>query len=109
MISNRCPKLLFALLIGMGLAMTSSYAVAQDAVSGSISGTVTDSSGALIHDATVTLTNTDRGEDIRVLKTNAAGFYTARSLPLGTYTVKISNPGFKTDVVTGLSCMSAMP
>ncbi|MGH9596489.1 MAG: carboxypeptidase-like regulatory domain-containing protein, partial [Edaphobacter sp.] len=69
------------------LAMFSVVASAQD-TTGSISGTITDSTGASVKGATVSLTNTDRGQNIRALTTNSAGFYTATSLPLGTYTVK---------------------
>jgi Carboxypeptidase regulatory-like domain/TonB-dependent Receptor Plug Domain len=69
---------------------------------GSISGTVTDSSGAVIKGATVTLTNTDRNHVERTLTTSSAGFYTGTSLPLGVYTVKVESRGFKTEVVTGL-------
>jgi hypothetical protein len=75
---------------------------AQDSLTGSISGTISDSTGAVIPGATVTLTNTDRGQDLRVLTTSSAGYFTATSLPLGTYTVKVANPGFKTETVTGL-------
>jgi len=100
--SYKSAKCVLALLVGIGLAISGGYAAAQSSVSGSISGTVTDSSGAVIQGATVTLTNTDRGEDIRVLPTNSAGFFTAESLPLGTYTVKIADAGFKTDAVTDL-------
>src|ERR1700741_1407198 len=69
---------------------------------GSISGTVIDSTNAAIQGATVTLINTDRNEVIRTLTTSDAGFYTANSLPLGTYTVRVSARGFKIDSVTGL-------
>ena len=99
--SCKFAKCVVALVIGMGLVIAGGHAAAQ-AVSGSISGTVTDPSGAVIQGATVTLTNTDRGQDIRVLTTSSAGFFTAASLPLGTYTVKIADAGFKTDAVTGL-------
>lgn len=75
---------------------------AQDTSSGSISGTVTDSSGAVIKGATVKLINTDRGATIRTVTTNGSGFYTATSLPLGTYTVEIADQGFKTADVKGL-------
>jgi uncharacterized surface anchored protein len=75
---------------------------AQDATSGSISGTITDSSGAAIKGATVKLINTDRGTTIRTLTTNGAGFYTGTALPLGTYTVQIVDQGFKTESVTGI-------
>lgn len=89
-----CALTLLLLLISFPL-------LAQE-VTGSISGSVTDSSGAAIPNATVTLTDTDRGQDLRTLTTSRAGFFTATSLPLGTYTVKIAAPGFKTEEVTQL-------
>jgi hypothetical protein len=66
-----------------------------------------DASGALITGATVTVTNTDRGEDIRVLTTSRSGFYSADSLPLGTYKVTFADGGFKTEVVTGIMLNAA--
>ncbi len=95
-----CSVLWVVLLAAIG-AVGCVGAQAQS-VTGNISGTVTDSTGASVKGATVTVTNTDRGQDVRTLTTDSAGFYTARSLPLGTYTVKIADPGFKTDSVTGL-------
>lgn len=100
--SYRFAKTLFTLVATVGLVFAGSYATAQSSVSGSVSGTVTDASGAVIQGATVTITNTDRGQDIRVIKTNSAGFYTAGSLPLGTYKVSVTAPGFKIEAVTGL-------
>jgi Carboxypeptidase regulatory-like domain/TonB dependent receptor len=90
-----------SLILAVLLSLTV-FAAAQDATTGSISGTVTDSTGAVIKNATVTLTNTDRGEVIRAVPTNSSGFFTATSLPLGTYSVKVEDVGFKTEVVTGL-------
>ena len=69
---------------------------------GSISGTIVDSSGADVKGAEVSLTNTDRGLLVRTVPTDNAGYFTATSLPLGTYTVKILSPGFQTQEVTGL-------
>ena len=83
------------------LSLSNTMAMAQE-VSGSISGTVTDPSGATVKGATVILTNTDRGQDVRTLTTSGSGFFTATSLPLGTYTVKISVAGFQSTSVTGL-------
>jgi hypothetical protein len=100
--SHKLAKCFFALLAAIGLAITVNYATAQSNVSGSISGTVTDASGAVISGASVTITNTDRGEDIRVTKTNGSGFFTAEALPLGSYKVTITDAHFKTEVVTGL-------
>lgn len=90
-------------LLCMAFVVTALVAAsAQDTSSGSISGTVTDSTGALIKGATVKLINTDRGATIRTVTTNSSGFYTATSLPLGTYTVEIADQGFKTENVKGL-------
>jgi Carboxypeptidase regulatory-like domain/TonB-dependent Receptor Plug Domain len=89
-----------AAVVVLVFAMT--FAHAQDASTGSISGTITDSSGALIKGATVILINTDRNHVERTLTTSSSGFFTATALPLGTYTVKVSDGGFKTDAVTGL-------
>ena len=71
-------------------------------ISGSISGTVVDATGASVSGAVVTLTNTDRAYVERTLKTDKAGYYTASSLPLGNYSVTVAMKGFKTVAVTGL-------
>src|SRR5690242_12359216 len=71
-------------------------------VTGSISGTVVDPSGAVVSGAIVTLTNTDRAHVERTVKTDKAGFYTASSLPLGTYSVGVTMKGFKTGTVSNL-------
>ncbi len=91
---------LFVLTLVAGLATAG---LAQDATSGSISGTITDSTGAVIKGATVVLINTDRNHVERTLTTNGSGFYTATALPLGIYSVKITDSGFKTSTVTTLS------
>lgn len=91
----RCFSVVAVLAVAMGAAS------AQE-VTGNISGTITDGSGAAVRGATVTLINTDRNATVRTLTTNGAGFYTATSLPLGTYSVKVADPGFKTDTLTGL-------
>ncbi|HLG99168.1 MAG TPA: carboxypeptidase-like regulatory domain-containing protein [Bryobacteraceae bacterium] len=64
---------------------------------GSILGAVTDSSGASIASATVTVTNKATGVP-RPLATNAQGLYNAPALPAGDYEVRIEMLGFKTEV-----------
>jgi len=86
--------LISSTLLLLCLLLSATTLRAQD-VTGSITGTVKDSSGAVVSGATVALTNLDRGQVIRTLKTNADGFYTATQLPLGTYTVNVDAPGFK--------------
>lgn len=63
--------------------------------SGSISGTVKDQTGAMVNGATLTLTDVDRGQQMRKLSSNRDGFYTATQLPIGTYDLAVDAPGFK--------------
>jgi len=84
------------------LLMVGSVLARAQEVSGSISGTVVDATGASVSGALVTLTNTDRAFVERIMKTDKAGYYTASSLPLGNYSVTIATKGFKTTTITGL-------
>jgi len=52
---------------------------------GSISGTVTDSSGAVLAQAAVKMTSREQGT-VRTINTNGAGVYQFQFLPAGTYT-----------------------
>ncbi len=64
---------------------------------GTITGTVTDSSGAVIPGATVTLTNTDTNL-ILVRKSSGDGVYTFTPIKVGHYKVQVDATGFKTTV-----------
>jgi hypothetical protein len=68
---------------------------------GSISGTVTDTTGAAVPDATVIVTNV-RTQATFAARTNNTGFYTAPSLPVGEYAVTAEKTGFKTAVSSGI-------
>ena len=70
-------------------------AAAAQAVTGTILGLITDSTGAVMPGTTVTLTNTGTGL-VRVVTTDSNGEFTAPSLPTGTYAVKAELSGFKT-------------
>ena len=61
-----------------------------------ITGIVTDASGGAIPNATVTATNAGTGVG-RSVTTNEAGSYTLTPLIPGTYTIKITTAGFKTE------------
>jgi hypothetical protein len=69
---------------------------------GSITGTVTDASNAVIVGATVTLTDVDRGVS-RTLTSDTAGQYSAPSLTPGTYSVRAEFTGFQTLNRTGIT------
>jgi len=61
---------------------------------GSITGTVTDPSGAAVANAAVVVASPDHGID-RHTVTNSAGEYSASALPGGTYNVIVTATGFK--------------
>ncbi len=68
---------------------------AQIAGTGNIQGTVADATGAIIPNAAVTLTN-EATHVQRATKSSGAGVYLFPNLPIGTYDLSISEPGFKT-------------
>lgn len=81
------------LLVILGLAFFSSNIYGQAA--STINGTVTDPTGAVVPNAKVTLTNEANGF-VRSTTSNGTGFYSAPALEVGTYTIQVEAPGFKT-------------
>ncbi|MBC7926002.1 MAG: TonB-dependent receptor [Bryobacteraceae bacterium] len=69
--------------------------VSAQSTTAKIVGTVTDSTGAVLVDAKVTITE-ERTSLTRNTTTNAAGIYTVPYIPSGTYTVAVGTTGFKT-------------
>jgi hypothetical protein len=83
----------------MGIAETKR---AEAQVSGAtLSGVVTDLSGALVPNAAITISNTDTGAT-RSITSNAEGFYSAPNLNPGNYEVKVSAKGFSTSLQKGI-------
>jgi len=78
-------------LAAVGLLAVASWG--QTAGTGTITGTVTDSSGAVIPNATVVITNTDTGV-ARTIQTNSDGSYTATFLQPGHYEVVVGGGAF---------------
>jgi hypothetical protein len=72
---------------------------------GTILGTVTDSSGGVVPNATVKITNIDEGTS-RTLMTDKTGNYAAVDSKPGHYTVEVSNAGFETSLMTGLELVA---
>jgi Carboxypeptidase regulatory-like domain len=68
--------------------------VARAGVGGSISGTVTDSSGAVVAKASITVTNMDTGVQ-QAVTTDDKGFYSFLDLPVGHYALLVLTKGFK--------------
>jgi hypothetical protein len=89
-------KHLVALIFALAaLVIAPLYARGQE-LEGTFTGTVTDSSGAVIPHAIVTLTLSGVGAQARVVQTNADGNYTATNLPAGTYSITVAAQGFAT-------------
>jgi len=68
---------------------------------GTISGTVTDSSGRVINNVQITITNLATGVT-RDVTTNEDGFYSAPNILPGTYQAKFTAQGFKGELRTGI-------
>ena len=74
---------------------------AQVAGTGNIQGTVVDATGALIPNATVTLTDAST-QVKRTTLTDQAGVYVFPNIPIGTYNLKVGATGFETYERTGI-------
>ena len=97
--SVRCAKWFGALLFAMVISFSTGQVFAD--VTASISGTVTDTSGAAIEGATVIATNV--GTQVTAEQTtNGQGFYSFQALPLGKYTIEVRKDGFKTFIKTDI-------
>jgi carboxypeptidase family protein/TonB-dependent receptor-like protein len=81
-----------SLLFGLALLFVSLSLAAQD--NASLTGTVKDSSGASVPNATVVVTDTEKGVT-RQLTSNTDGEYLAGGLPAGVYSIQVSAAGFK--------------
>ncbi|HXY26324.1 MAG TPA: carboxypeptidase-like regulatory domain-containing protein [Candidatus Acidoferrum sp.] len=73
-------------------------AMSQSSSTGTVSGTITDSSGAAVPDAAVSLIDAATGS-ARPTTTNDKGFFIFAYVNPGTYNVKVSKQGFKTTMV----------
>ena len=81
----------------------SSFSVAHaQIVGGSISGTVRDTSGAVVTGAAVTVHQVETGAT-RTIATNSDGRFYAPSVPVGNYLVSVAHDGFQTDQRSGIS------
>jgi hypothetical protein len=86
-----CRSALLSLLVLVLMLAQGAFA---QGVTGSITGTVTDSTGAAIPDATVTIRNTATNS-VHTVKTSEVGSYTVPQLPPGQYTVQVDKVTFK--------------
>jgi len=94
-VQNR-PRLLSAILgVAFIVALAAPQRVSAQVLYGSIVGEVRDASGAAVPGATVTITNKETNQS-REAKTDSAGSYNFIDVQTSTYTVKVTQQGFKT-------------
>ena len=91
--SRSCLELFLFTLLAFGWSWAG--------ITGSISGVVTDPSGAVVAGATVTATNVQTGVKT-TSTTDGKGFYSFASLPVGTYDLEITQIGFRTSQKAGM-------
>jgi outer membrane receptor protein involved in Fe transport len=86
-------------LLAIALVTVSVPTFAQPAQTGTISGEVKDSTGAVLPGVTVTITSQDRGFQ-RVSVSDGNGRYVFPAVPIGLYTISATLQGFQTATVT---------
>jgi hypothetical protein len=83
----------------LAFVVLATASLAAQTFRGTILGTVTDTSGAVVSGAKIAVKNENTGLE-RSTQTSADGSYSVPELPLGTYTVTISQAGFQTFVTS---------
>src|SRR5689334_16840089 len=90
-------RLLFGMILIISLGTVNAWAQAT----AQISGAVRDQSGAVLPGVEITATQTDTGVN-RTAVTNETGSYILANLPIGSYRLEASLPGFRKYVRTGI-------
>jgi len=101
--SLKCVILRFTLaaVVVCGVVSSSTLVAAQETTA-DVVGTVTDSTGAIVPGATLTITNTTT-QLTRQVTSNGSGDYVFSLLKPGTYSLSVAAPGFKTVLVPSIA------
>src|SRR5580698_9363671 len=94
-------KIMRSTLVLVAVLITATAVIAQT-FRGTVLGTVTDKSGAVIAGAKVSVKNTNTGLE-RTTLTSADGSYSIPELPIGSYTVTVTQAGFQTSTTTAIA------
>lgn len=98
---NSPNSLLIRISLPLLLASIFVFSVNGQSSRGTLSGTVTDPSGASVADAEIIATQMETGS-ITTTKSTSAGDYRFAQLPPGTYSLLVKAPGFKATTYTGV-------
>ncbi|PYT76342.1 MAG: hypothetical protein DMG40_26325, partial [Acidobacteria bacterium] len=90
------------LLLCLLISSAAGVLYGQGGASGTILGTVTDSSGAVVANADIEVTNTATNVTSRT-QTTSSGDFTVPFLPPGIYRVTVQSPGFQQSVTEGVT------
>lgn len=93
------------LLVASFLALASAVAMAQTKPSGAIKGTVKTPAGKALVGARVTAKSKTTKAHVSA-KTGSMGHFALRDLPAGTYTIKVSDAGYKSKVQPMVAVMA---
>ena len=88
------PRILLSITAAMALLLAAPCAMRAQVASGTVTGAVKDSSGAVVPDVPVVVTNEDTNIQYPT-KSLATGVYQVVQLPPGNYSVSAQAPGFK--------------
>jgi hypothetical protein len=102
MLPSRISRILNRFAVPAFLAMVFGVAPVCGQVSASISGVISDSSGAPVPLATVTARNVETGA-LRTAASSDVGRYILLSLPVGEYEIRVAKTGFQDALRTGIS------
>ncbi len=100
--SSRFIAILASLTVSLGLIGYGAGPASAQVLYGSVVGTLTDQTGAVVPKATVTVTNTSTGLS-RQATTDTAGYYSIPNLLEGTYDLAITASGFKNYTQRGVN------
>src|SRR5262245_20508599 len=96
------------LTLSVVLVASAPAAFSQVSLTSSLSGTVTDPTGAVVVGAAITVKNQATSEEFKAM-TAGNGTFTVPALAAGIYTVTVTAPGFKQAVVQGIKLDAAVP
>ena len=94
-------KVMFFVCI-FGLCLVNSWTLRAQVAGGTLSGSITDPSGAVVANAQVVIKNSATGV-VKSVTTNTEGFYSAANLLPGEYEVAVSATGFNTEIKKGIT------
>jgi hypothetical protein len=100
-VAKTLSSFLFFLMLSLTVLILSAAGRAQE-LAATLTGTVTDASGALVPNATLVVHSEDTGADVRRVTTSSTGNFNITNLPAGRYTVTVQLEGFQKFVASSV-------